>query len=56
MKPIRYRFDKLTRYFIMEELGVQARRKLNNKLYRPLYDNIDRNTSMLIRGGLKRDK
>jgi hypothetical protein len=55
MKPIRYRFEKLTRYFLMEELGVHARKKLNNKLYRPLYDNIDWNFSMLIRGGLKRE-
>jgi hypothetical protein len=39
----------------MEELGVQARRKLTNKLYRPLNDNINWSFSMLIRRGLKRD-
>jgi hypothetical protein len=52
MKSIKIRFDKLTQYHSMEELSEFVRKKLINKLYRPLYNNIDMSISMLKRRGL----
>ena len=55
MKTIKTSLNELYLYHSLNELSTIVRIKLSNKLYQPLYSNIDRGISMIKRRELKNE-